>query len=60
MSIMNKKLKMLIGSATAAALLVSLPAMPALAAKPQATSFSAVKLEPTRTKEVTYLSLIHI
>lgn len=54
MSIMNKKLKTLIGSATAAALLLSLPAMPALAAKPQTSSFSAVKLEPARTKEVTY------
>ena len=54
MSIMNKKLKTLIGSATAAALLVSLPAMPAFAAKPPADSFSAVELEPVRTKEVTY------
>lgn len=54
MTLMNKKLKALIGGAAAAALLVSLPAMPAVAAKPQGASFSAVKLEPTRTKEVTY------
>ena len=54
MSIMNKNLKRVIGCAAAAALLVSLPAAPALAANPQAASFSAVKLEPVRTKEVTY------
>lgn len=54
MSIMNKNLKRVIGCAAAAALLVSLPAAPALAAKPQGASFSAVKLEPVRTKEVTY------
>jgi hypothetical protein len=54
MSNMNKNLKRVIGCAAAAALLVSLPAAPALAAKPQAASFSAVKLEPVRTKEVTY------
>ena len=54
MSIMNKNLKRVIGTAAAAALLVSLPAMPALAAKPQGASFSAVKLESARTKEVTY------
>ena len=54
MSIMNKNIKRAIGTAAAAALLVSLPAMPALAAKPQAASFSAVKLEPARMKEVTY------
>ncbi|MBD3941397.1 hypothetical protein IF188_06760 [Microbacterium sp. NEAU-LLC] len=51
---MNKKLHRVIGCVAAAAVLVSLPAMPALAAKPQAASFSAVELEPVRTKEVTY------